>query len=82
MPPLRAASMRRAQHRFAALLAGLACLVSAPAFAAPLPVGELVVPPGFHVEVLADAVPTAREMAWSPRGILYVGTGKAACMRS
>lgn len=74
MPPLRAASTRRAQHRFAALLAGLACLASALAFAAPLPVEQLVVPPGFHIEVLTDAVPTAREMAWSPRGILYVGT--------
>lgn len=74
MPPLRAASTRRAQHRLTALLAGLACLASAPVFAAPLPVSELVVPPGFHVEVLTDAVPAAREMAWSPRGILYVGT--------
>ena len=74
MLPLRAALVRRARRPFATLLAGLASSVSAPAFTAPLPVNELVVPPGFHVDVLTDAVPAAREMAWSPRGILYVGT--------
>lgn len=45
---------------------------------AKLPIETLRVPPGFQVEVLTDAMPTAREMALSPAGILYVGsrTGK------
>ena len=74
MPLFRATSEGHPQHRLAGLLAGLViCLASATACAAP-PVDELVVPPGFHVDVLTDAVPTAREMAWSPRDILYVGT--------
>ncbi|KVL93365.1 PQQ-dependent sugar dehydrogenase [Burkholderia stagnalis] len=74
MPPLRAVA-RRAERRLAGLLAGVACLASATTFAAGrLPVDELVVPPGFSVSVLTDTVPAAREMAWSPRGILYVGS--------
>lgn len=74
MPLFRVTPARRAQHRLAGLLAGLVtCLAATAACAAP-PVGELVVPPGFRVDVLTDAVPTAREMAWSPRGILYVGS--------
>ncbi|MBR8313799.1 sorbosone dehydrogenase family protein [Burkholderia dolosa] len=74
MPIFRATLVRRVRPRIAGLLAGLACLASAPIDAEPLPVNELAVPAGFRVEVLTDAVPTAREMAWSPRGILYVGT--------
>jgi hypothetical protein len=31
-------------------------------------------PPGFHIEVLSDDVPAAREMTLSPQGILYVGS--------
>ncbi len=74
MPLFCAALVCRAQHRLTGLLTGFAiCLAATAACAAP-PVGELVVPPGFHVTVLTDAVPTAREMAWSPRGILYVGS--------
>mgnify|MGYP001552046973 FL=1 len=42
--------------------------------AAPLPVGRIKLPPGFHIEVLADNVPSAREMALSPKGILYTGS--------
>lgn len=52
----------------AASLAAPACLAAAP------PVDRLSVPPGFHVDVLAADVANAREMAWSPRGILYVGS--------
>jgi glucose/arabinose dehydrogenase len=55
--------------------AALLCLVLATSVArAGLPIERLSLPPGFHIEVLADDVPTAREMAWSPRGILYVGS--------
>jgi glucose/arabinose dehydrogenase len=43
------------------------------AFAA-LPVERLKLPPGFHIEVLSDAVPSARAMAFSPKGILYIGS--------
>lgn len=64
-PLLRASLLRPA----------LLCLVLAASLArAALPIERLTLPPGFHVEVLADDVPTAREMAWSPRGILYVGS--------
>ncbi|ABO54000.1 PQQ-dependent sugar dehydrogenase (plasmid) [Burkholderia vietnamiensis] len=74
MPPFRAIPTHRTQPHLAGLLAGLVlCVASATACAAP-PVRELVAPPGFRVELLTDAVPAAREMAWSPRGILYVGT--------
>lgn len=44
-----------------------------PALAA-LPVDRIKVPPGFHIEVLSDAVPSARAMALSPKGILYIGS--------
>ena len=64
----------RAQHRLAGLLTGLVTCLAAAAACAATPVDKLVVPSGFHVDVLTDAVPTAREMAWSPRGILYVGS--------
>ncbi|MDR8967987.1 PQQ-dependent sugar dehydrogenase [Burkholderia multivorans] len=74
MPLFRALPTCRTPRRLPALLAALACLVAAASAAARLPVDELVVPPGFHVEVLTDAAPSAREMAWSPRGVLYVGT--------
>jgi glucose/arabinose dehydrogenase len=43
------------------------------AFAAP-PVDRIKLPPGFHIEVLSDAVPSARAMALSPKGILYIGS--------
>lgn len=74
MPLFRALPTCCTPRRPAAWLAALACSVAAASAAARLPVDELVVPPGFHVEVLTDAVPSAREMAWSPRGVLYVGT--------
>jgi hypothetical protein len=54
-------------------LAALLLLVSGPALAA-LPVERIKLPPGFHLEVLTDAVPSAREMALSPKGILYAGS--------
>ncbi len=36
--------------------------------------GYLEVPPGFEVEVFAEGVEGARQMAMSPNGIIYVGT--------
>ncbi|WP_408332855.1 PQQ-dependent sugar dehydrogenase [Paraburkholderia sp. RL17-337-BIB-A] len=62
--------------RAQALRAGVALLLAAaalPALAA-LPIGRIKLPPGFHIEVLSDAVPTARAMALSPKGILYIGS--------
>ncbi|HEY2000490.1 PQQ-dependent sugar dehydrogenase [Paraburkholderia sp.] len=56
-----------------ALVALLLAVLAAPALAA-LPVERLKLPPGFHIEVLSDDVPSAREMALSPKGILYAGS--------
>ncbi|WP_438287346.1 PQQ-dependent sugar dehydrogenase [Paraburkholderia phenoliruptrix] len=53
----------------AALLTAFACQ----ALAAP-PVERIKLPPGFRIEVLSDAVPSARAMALSPKGILYIGS--------
>lgn len=39
-----------------------------------LPLNEIRLPPGFAIEVWADNVPNARQMALSPNGILYVGS--------
>ncbi len=62
----------------AALVIGAVGTIGAAAFApdcrAAPPVERLVVPPGFRVSVFADGIANAREMAWSPRGILYVGS--------
>lgn len=59
-----------------------AWLGAGPAALAKVPVESVRVPPGFHVEVLTDAMPAAREMALSPAGILYVGSraGKVYAM--
>ena len=53
---------RRAQRRLATLLAGAACFLPATAPAESLPLAQLVLPPGFHITLLTDAVPAAREM--------------------
>jgi glucose/arabinose dehydrogenase len=58
-------------------LRGAAALLTAAhalsAFAA-LPVERIKLPSGFHIEVLSDAVPSARAMALSPKGVLYIGS--------
>ncbi|WP_176058616.1 sorbosone dehydrogenase family protein [Paraburkholderia sp. BCC1876] len=41
---------------------------------AALPVERIKLPPGFRIEVLSDAVPSARAMAFSPQGVLYIGS--------
>jgi glucose/arabinose dehydrogenase len=53
-----------------AFLLGLCVL---PLHAAP-PIQRLSLPPGFHVSVYSDQVPSAREMALGPDGTLYVGS--------
>ncbi len=52
------------------LLLGLATL---PSLASP-PIHRLTLPPGFHVSVFSDQVPSAREMALGPDGTVYVGS--------
>ena len=39
-----------------------------------LPLQEIKLPPGFKIEVYAEDVPNARQMALSPKGVLYVGS--------
>ncbi|NVH74260.1 sorbosone dehydrogenase family protein [Paraburkholderia sp. JPY432] len=41
---------------------------------AALPIEKIKLPPGFHIEVLSDDVPSARAMTLSPKSILYVGS--------
>ncbi|PQV52049.1 sorbosone dehydrogenase family protein [Paraburkholderia sp. BL21I4N1] len=66
----RALHYRRAVQAVAgALLAGQALTA-----VAALPVERIKLPPGFRIEVLSDAVPSARAMALSPQGILYIGS--------
>ena len=40
-------------------------------------ISKLALPPGFNIEVLTSAVPNARQMALSERGVLYVGSRRA-----
>jgi len=58
--------------KFFACAAALA-LVPACAAGKPRP-GDIKLPPGFSISVFSDAVPGARSLAQSPRGIVYVGT--------
>ena len=39
-----------------------------------LPLEKIHLPEGFAIEVYADSIPNARQMALSPNGILYVGS--------
>lgn len=39
--------------------------------------GQLLLPPGFAIELVTTQVPNARQMALSGSGVLYVGTRKA-----
>jgi glucose/arabinose dehydrogenase len=72
---VRLAGLARATRARAWRCAAAALLASHafPALAA-LPVELIKLPPGFHIEVLSDAVPSARAMAFSPKGILYIGS--------
>lgn len=54
----------------------LALLLPLAATAQALPLERIALPPGFAIELLAR-VPNARQMALSPRNILYVGSMRA-----
>jgi glucose/arabinose dehydrogenase len=58
------------------LRAAVAALLGAQALTAnaALPIEKIKLPPGFHIEMLSDDVPSARAMTLSPKGILYVGS--------
>ncbi|HET7664392.1 MAG TPA: sorbosone dehydrogenase family protein, partial [Rhodanobacteraceae bacterium] len=56
-----------------ALFSALA-LLSAVVCAATPPVSRLRLPPGFHVAVYTDQVPSAREMAVGAKGTVFVGS--------
>ncbi|WP_456095372.1 PQQ-dependent sugar dehydrogenase [Paraburkholderia sprentiae] len=69
-----AGSDRPARSRI--LLVVAAALLAAQALTAnaALPIAKIKLPPGFHIGVLSDDVPSARAMTLSPKGILYVGS--------
>ena len=52
---------------------GVLLLALAPALALAADLAAIRLPPGFHIERLAS-VPSARGMAWSPAGTLFVGS--------
>ena len=43
---------------------------------ADLPLDKIVLPPGFHIEIYAEGVDNARQMALGDRGTLFVGSRK------
>lgn len=69
-------TLRRASRLTTVAVAALALLLLAvaPLARAALPIERIRLPPGFHIEVLSDNVPGAREMTLSGNGILYVGS--------
>ncbi len=54
----------------------LACAGSLPSQAADLPLGQIKLPPGFVIELVAR-VPNARAMTYGDRGTLFVGSAGA-----
>ena len=71
----RAERVGRCAHLGAGYVAAtLLLILSARSALAALPVERLKLPPGFHIQVLSDDVPSAREMALSPNGVLYAGS--------
>jgi glucose/arabinose dehydrogenase len=52
----------------------LSCSRSGATPAAKLPLNKIHLPPGFKIEVYAEDLPNARQMALSPKGVLYVGS--------
>ena len=60
---------------WASLLAGCTLVIaSLPAYAQNNDLDKLVLPEGFKISVYAEGLTTARDMAISPGGIVYVGT--------
>ena len=68
MRPRHAAALRRSSF-----LGAMLALVACAAFAAPSLEG-VKLPPGFQIEVWQGDVPLAREMAFGPKGTVFVGT--------
>ena len=68
------ASAGLARRLAATWLALVAALLTSSFAHAALPIDRIKLPPGFHIEVLSDDVPAAREMTLSGNGILYVGS--------
>ncbi|MCY4171750.1 MAG: sorbosone dehydrogenase family protein [Bacteroidetes bacterium] len=63
-------------HKFSLLLIPIFILTTAHFFFSDdhLPIDQIILPDGFSIEVYADSVPNARQMALSPSGVLYVGS--------
>lgn len=59
------------------LLIALVWLATTARSGAALPVENLRLPPGFHIEILSDAVPNARQLALDAHGTLYAGSRRA-----
>src|SRR5258708_3670256 len=78
---LTAAAMRRFKHDLLPVGLILLGLFTNVTMAAELQLDKLHLPPGFHIELLTDAVPNARQMALGRyadgRGVLYVGSMNA-----
>lgn len=51
-------------------------LIPSVCFGADLPLDRISLPPGFKISLLTSDVPEAREMVYSPSGILFVGSMK------
>ena len=80
---------KQRMKRFGSLLAGVvaaactgACSGAGTADDAPCPAHEIAcsaddLPPGFSLSVVTDAVPSARQMALSSAGVLFVGSLRA-----
>ncbi|HEV7716696.1 MAG TPA: PQQ-dependent sugar dehydrogenase [Steroidobacteraceae bacterium] len=76
---MRSAHAAGRSRRAFGLRAGVAtvfALAACSAFAAPSLEG-VKLPPGFQIEVYTDQVPLAREMAFGPKGTLFVGSLRA-----
>ena len=76
MRALHAAAPRRrtlTRIGMSAALVLTACMVGTAAMAAPSTEG-VKLPAGFKIEVWADNVPLAREMAFGPKGTVFVGS--------
>jgi glucose/arabinose dehydrogenase len=69
-------SAPRNARALATVCLAIASVLAAPLARAALPIERIHLPPGFHIEVLSDNVPSAREMTLSPSGILYVGSAE------
>ena len=60
------------------VLAALIVIVAAQHISQPdLPLEKIELPEGFKIEMYADSVPDARQMALSPSGVLFVGSRRA-----